>query len=69
MLKFDFEVRIFVLHIRQIFCYRLYRYVCIGVIQTLWFLNLLVSHISKCIKVVPAEPSTIYDGIAVLCAV
>ena len=36
-------------------------YMCIGVMQTLWFLNLLIRQ-AQSVFLFPAEPSTVYGG-------
>ena len=56
MLKFGFE---FLLHIQpNLAMAYIHMY---GVIQILWFVNLLIRQVSKC-RLVPAECSSIYGG-------
>ena len=42
---------------------------CNGLIQTLWFLNLLIRHVLKCITLLPANPALPMVEVTVLLVV
>ena len=44
-------------------------YLCNGLIQTLWFLNLLIRQILKCITLLPANPALPMVEVTVLLVV
>ena len=44
-------------------------YACNSVVQTLWFLNLLIRHVLKCITLLPANPALPIVKVAVLLVV